>query len=111
MREMTKLYLLDDKGEKFFGEGPYRLLLGIRRTGSLRCAAMDEGMAYTKAMKLLNRAESVLGYALTQRTTGGKSGGGMQLTPEGELLLERYETFRKRCHECCSRIYDEVFHD
>ena len=41
MRPVVKVYLYREE-EKVFGEGPYRLLLGIERHASLRAAA---GMA------------------------------------------------------------------
>lgn len=51
MKPMAKVYLLDEDGERFFGEGPYRLLTEIRSAGSLRQAAASQGMAYTKALE------------------------------------------------------------
>ena len=41
MRAVTKVYFLDENGEKFFGEGPCRLLHGVEQTGSLRAAAQN----------------------------------------------------------------------
>ena len=41
MEARTKIIFVDENGDKFFGEGPYQLLLGVERTGSLRCAAME----------------------------------------------------------------------
>ena len=67
MKAVTKLQIFDDSGEKFFGEGPCRLLRLVEQTGSLRCAAMERGMAYSKAMQLLKQAEAPLGDPLTQR--------------------------------------------
>lgn len=29
MRSVTRIVLVDEAGEKFFGEGPYRLLLAV----------------------------------------------------------------------------------
>ena len=58
MRAVTRVTFLDDAGEKFFGEGPCRLLRAVEQTGSLRAAAASMGMAYTKALKLLRRAEA-----------------------------------------------------
>ena len=65
MRAVTKITFLNDQGEKFFGEGPYRLLRGVEETGSLRAAAASMEMAYTKALKLLQNAEAALGFPLT----------------------------------------------
>ena len=75
MKPVTKITLTDDNGIKFFGEGPCRLLRCVERTGSLRAAAMEMEMAYSKASKILKQAESTLGYSLTMRSAGGKDGG------------------------------------
>lgn len=109
MKPMVKVYLVDENGEKFFGEGPYRLLLAVRETGSLRQAAASLDMAYTKALKLLTRAEAVLGYPLLNRSAGGRSGGGSVVTDEGKELLEQYEQYRTACKEANRRIYQEIF--
>lgn len=109
MKPMAKVYLLDEQGEKFFGEGPCRLLEEIQSLGSLRSAASKQGMAYTKALKLLNRAEAALGYPLVTRAVGGKSGGGSVLTAEGEALLRKYKAYRAACQTETQRIFREVF--
>ena len=82
MKAITRIVFLDEQGQKFFGEGPFRLLRGVEETGSLRAASMQMNMAYTKALKLLKNAEKALGYQLTMRTTGGRDGGGSSLTPQ-----------------------------
>ena len=75
MKAATKITLTDDNGIKFFGEGPCRLLRCVEKTGSLRAAAMEMEMAYSKASKILKQAEENLGFLLTTRSTGGKDGG------------------------------------
>ena len=72
MKPVTKITLTDDNGIKFFGEGPCRLLRCVEKSGSLRAAAMEMEMAYSKASKILKQAEQALGYSLTTRSTGGK---------------------------------------
>ena len=109
MRAITKIIFLDENGEKFFGEGPYRLLTVVEETGSLRGAAESMGMAYTKALKILRNAEKALGFPLTYRVTGGKDGGGSQLTPAGKEWLERYENYRNACIQANRRLYPEFF--
>lgn len=108
MRPVISIYLYEEN-EKFFGEGPYRLLRGVDRTGSLRAAAMEMQMSYSKATVLLNRAEKVLGFALTEKTIGGKGGGGSRLTLEAKAFLDKYEKYREACYEANSRIYHEIF--
>ena len=100
-----------DAGEKFFGEGPYQLLCGIRRLGSLRAAAQEMGMAYTKAFRLMQQAEAHGGFPLSRRTIGGRRGGGSVLTPEAEELLSRYEAFKSACTASVSQLYQEHFSD
>ena len=109
MKPITKITLTDDTGIKFFGEGPCRLLRGVEKTGSLRAAAMEMEMAYTKASKLLKQAESTLGFPLTTRSAGGKDGGGSVLTPEGKTLLQQYEAYRDACIKANQELYRQYF--
>lgn len=109
MKAVTKITFYDEQGDKFFGEGPCRLLRAVEEAGSLHAAALSMGMAYTKAMKLLKTAERSLGFPLTERTTGGKAGGGSRLTPEGKEWLERYERYRDACREANRALYLEFF--
>ena len=108
---MTKVYLTDDEHQKFFGEGPYRLFKAVEETGSLRAAAISMDMAYSKAMKLLKHAEEAMGATLIIRSTGGKAGGGSRLTVEGKELLQKYESFQRKCEQANRRIYLEIFCD
>lgn len=111
MKAVTRILFLDDQEQKFFGEGPCRLLRGVEATGSLRASAIQMGMAYTKALKLLQNAENALGYPLTTRTSGGRDGGGSRLTPEGEEWLKRYEAYRDACIQANRKLYLAFFPD
>ena len=70
MRSASRIYLLDDADQKFFGEGPCRLLRAVEETGSLRAAAISMEMAYSKANKLIKSAEASLGFPLLERAVG-----------------------------------------
>lgn len=109
MEVLTRLIFVDDHREKFFGEGPCRLLRSIEKTGSLRSAAQSMGMAYSKAVHLMNHAEEVLGFALTERTIGGKTGGGSVLTSQGKEWLEKYEHYRDECERESRRLYEKYY--
>ena len=109
MKVVTRITFLDDNGEKFFGEGPARLLRGVEECGSLRSAAMAMEMAYTKALKLVKQAEAALGYPLITRTTGVKDGGGSILTPEGKRWLSQYEAYRDACVTSNQALYRQFF--
>ena len=45
MKPKIHVMLCDDIGERFFGEGPCRLLHRIEETGSLRAAAQAMGLS------------------------------------------------------------------
>ena len=80
MRPVIRVYLYDEKGERFFGDGPLRLLHLVEQTGSLRSAA-----------------QTVLGFALTRRQIGGRGGGGSVLTEEAKAFMAKYENYREEC--------------
>ena len=109
MKLQTQIQFCDDQGDKVFGEGPYRLLCAIRQSGSLRAAALDMGMAYTKAFNMLKRAEHSCGFPLCQRSIGGQGGGGSKLTAEAEELMSRYEEFRESCDSAIQALYSSHF--
>jgi len=109
MRPVTKITFTDDNGIKFFGEGPCRLLRCVEKTGSLRSAAMEMEMAYSKASKILKQAETSLGFPLTRRSTGGKDGGGSILTTEGKRWLRQYEAYRDACMRSNQALYRQFF--
>lgn len=109
MKPVTKILFTDDDGNKFFGEGPLRLLRSVEKTGSLRAAAMEMEMAYSKAIKILKQAEENLGFPLTSRSKGGKDGGGSNLTPEGKRWLRQYEAYRDACVKSNLALYRQFF--
>ena len=109
MKAITRVVFYDGQDQKFFGEGPCRLLRAVEETGSLRAAAASMDMAYTKALKLLKNAEAALGFPLTMRVTGGRDGGGSALTPEGKEWLTRYEAYRDACVLANRALYQQFF--
>ena len=109
MKFDIRVFLCDDDNLRFFGEGPCRLLHLIEETGSLRAAAISMGMAYTKALTIMKRAEKNLGFPLTARRIGGKGGGGSALTPEAKEFLHDYETYRNACIQSSRELYSQIF--
>jgi len=107
MRMIYKIWL--DQNGKAFGEGPYHLLTGIGRTGSLRKAASEMGMSYNQAWRLIKAIEIRLGFQLIERQVGGSSGGGSRVTPEGVRLLETYRVFRQEAGEALEFLFKKHF--
>ena len=92
---------------KCFGPGVAMLLHRVRTMHSLRSAAMDMNMAYSKAWTILKEAENGLGFKLLNSSTGGKNGGGAVLTENGERLLDAYDACGQELRECAKRLYSE----
>lgn len=109
LRYDLRLRLFRD--DKCFGPGVAELLHGVEQHGSIRAACRDMGMAYSKAWKILKRAEEDLGFALLMRETGGSGGGHAMLTPEGTDFLRRYDTFVHAVQREADRLYGEYFDD
>ena len=87
MKPKIHVMLCDDIGERFFGEGPCRLLHRIEETGSLRAAAQAMGLSYSKALRMVKRAEKELGFALTRKTIGGRGGIAVARAHPGSVCL------------------------
>lgn len=99
---------LDNDG-KAFGDGPYELLSRVEKTKSLHRAAMQMGMSYSKAWRLIHSLEKRLGFVLLDRKTGGQSGGGSYVTPMARNFMERYQLFRKEVETALKIIYQKHF--
>lgn len=109
MKAVTKICFADESGEKFFGEGPYRLLRLVQTTGSIRLAAYEMNMAYSKAVRIVNNAEKAAGEMLVSRIVGGQNGGGSILTEDGKKWLSFYERYRDTCVNVNEAIFRHMF--
>lgn len=85
--------LTDENNEKFFGNGPLSLLLGVKEHGSLAASAKAMDMSYSKAVKLIRHSEEALGFPLLESHSGGKHGGSSSLSEKGEIFLSLYQDF------------------
>ena len=95
--------------EKCFGPGVATLMQLVQSCHSLRAAAMQMGMAYSKAWTILKTAEDKLGFKLLHSTTGGKHGGGAQLTEHGAALLAAYTRYCQTLREFAQREFVAEF--
>lgn len=109
MRPDLRAYLLDDGGHRVFGPGPVELLERVGELGSLRAAAIEMGMAYTKATRIVRDAERAFGFPLTERTVGGSGGGGSSLTPAARDLIARYRAFERSSEQALVSAYATYF--
>ncbi len=92
----------------FLGEGRVKLLKAIAQTGSLSKAASDLGMSYKKAWNLLDSMNKSTKEPLVITSTGGKGGGGANLTPYGEKVIETFDTINQKCWEFLDKELKQI---
>ncbi|EZH74714.1 molybdenum transporter [Aquimarina atlantica] len=92
----------------FLGEGRVKLLKAIAQTGSLSKAAGDLGMSYKKAWNLLDSMNKSTKEPLVITSTGGKGGGGANLTPYGEKVIETFDTINQKCWEFLDKELKQI---
>ncbi len=95
--------------EKNFGPGTVELMSLVRQTGSLSSACKQMGMAYSKAWKMVGRAEADLGFPLMEGIRGGEHGGRTVLTEQGEAFLNRYLAFERDAKTELDRLFEQHF--
>lgn len=75
----------------FLGNGRVRLLKAIDETGSLSKAAKTMKLSYKKAWNLIDSVNSNAEEPVVTTSTGGKDGGGAEVTPYGKKLIQQFE--------------------
>ncbi|MDA8387317.1 MAG: FmdE family protein [Nitrospiraceae bacterium] len=104
----SKLWI-ELEGEPVFGRGRMFLLAAIDRWGSINRAAREAGISYRKAWSYIKAMEDRLGIRLVERRSGGKGGGGAELTPGIRDFLSRYEAIEKDIRKAADERFNELF--
>ena len=94
--------------EKCFGPGIAELLERVDEVRSLRKATISMEMAYSKAWRIIKAAEESLGFPLLRSTTGGRGGGGAELTPEAQDFLQRFRRFEEAVRGYADEAFLEI---
>jgi len=81
------------KERPFFDAKTAMLLALIGETASVMEACRRMKLSYSSGWNIINSLEAQLGFPIVRRRQGGLKGGKSELTPEGHLLLQRYEHF------------------
>ena len=88
---------IEAENRMFLGEGRCKLLKAIHQTGSLSKAAVALNMSYKKAWNLLDSINKAAPKQVTVNSTGGKGGGGTELTEYGLRLIDSFEKLNAAC--------------
>ena len=78
------------------GPGKADLLEAVEQTGSISAAARSMGMSYRRAWLLIDTMNQCFRESVVDTATGGKGGGGAQITPFGRRVLRRYRLIESR---------------
>jgi len=106
LRIRSKVWLEID-GQSFLGDGRYRLLSAIQRSGSINAAARDLRMSYRKVWSQLQAMEEVAPFPLMKRRVGGKDGGATLLTPEILQMMKQFEEMSNKVNAEADRCFSE----
>jgi molybdate transport system regulatory protein len=97
---------LNQKG--FVGRGRIELLRRIGATGSISQAAKAMGMSYKHAWDAVDAMNNLSEEPLVRRRTGGRHGGGTELTDEGRRLIAVYETAEQEHSKFLVRLREGI---
>lgn len=106
MNLKVKLYL-ENGNDKFMGIGVLWLLQKVRECRSLREAAQEMGISYSKAFRMVKNLEEALGADVLARRRGGSERNGASLTPFGERFIVLYDEFQRECKELMKEPFSE----
>jgi len=84
---------LDPAGR--IGHGKIELLENIAAFGSISAAARQMQMSYKRAWDLVEEMNQIFGKPVVAAQTGGKRGGGAQLTQVGLALVSRFRAIQR----------------
>ena len=103
----VKISIADENFKGFFGIGIVWLLENIEKTGSIKQAAKNLGMSYSKAHKILTRVEEKFGRKLLYKTRGGIDRGGSSLTPFAKEFIKVYKIFQDKIKDYAKYEFEE----
>ena len=106
MNLKVKLYL-ENENDKFMGIGVLWLLQKVKECRSLREAAAEMGISYSKAFRMVKNLELALGEDVLERRRGGSDRSGASLTPFGEEFIILYDEFQKKCKGLLKEPFSE----
>lgn len=90
------------------GDTRIHLLEAIDRLGSLSQAAKSIPLSYRSAWDALDEMNNLAEQPLVIRTTGGKNGGGTQLTAYGKQTVSLYRALQAEYQLALSKIHEQL---
>ncbi len=92
----SKIWLEDQDHNLVFALGRLYILEATQRSGSLHAAAKELKMGYRAIWGKISASEERLGKQLLIKRVGGSFGGGSQLTPFAETLVNDFKQINRQ---------------
>lgn len=105
---LTGRLVIDTDLGSFLGDKRIRLLEAIARHGSILQAAKAVPMAYKAAWDAVDDMNNVAPEPLVLRVTGGRHGGGTELTDYGRRLIAFYRALEQESQAALARLSDQL---
>lgn len=103
-----RIRVVSDDGTIVLGPGKADLLDAIARTGSIRAAAEELGMSYTRAWNLVKTMNAAFRAPLVEKERGGAGQGGAQLTVAGQNVLRLYRKIEDRAARATEPLWEKM---
>lgn len=97
-------FWITHNGKNLAGQSRIELLSQIASSGSITQAAKAMGISYKSAWDAVEAMNSAAGSPLVARSTGGKGGGGTQLTAAGQQLIEAFQHYQREHQAFLQRL-------
>jgi molybdate transport system regulatory protein len=107
-KDLSVRFRVDFGPQCSIGIGKIELLEGIARCGSLSQAAREMRMSYRRAWLLLADVNSSFDQPVARLSTGGRGGGGAELTSFGKRVVAGYRRLESALHPLANTCLNEV---
>ena len=81
------------------GPGKMDLLEAIAEKGSISAAARKIGLSYRRAWQMVSTVNACFKSPLVESSKGGKGGGGAQVTPLGQRVMDLYRSMENKANK------------
>lgn len=108
MIEVESQLLIKKSGIGFLDPVNTRLLIEIKKSGSLNCAAKTMNISYQYAWKIINAMNSLAAEPMVLKQRGGARGGGAAITLFGEKMLRDYQSIQNQINKIVRQVNVEI---
>lgn len=108
MKDPVIRFRIDFSENNHLGPGKIALLEALQAAGSISDAARTLKMSYRRAWLLVSSLNSAFTQPVVISATGGKGGGGAQVTEFGASLIKRYRSLEREIEQLGKQRLAEV---